>query len=154
MEAEQKVPVLEIFFRGVRKGWNIAVNQILPALIFAFVLVQILKATGMVELAETAFTPLMDPFKLPGIASVVIITSFFSRGAGASVAANMFNEGLLTAGQATVLFPVVLMIGSLIGNYVRVLLVAGSNPRYTMVIWGSCFVATIVVMGLMSILIL
>ena len=154
MQAEQKVPVLEIFFRGVRKGWNIAVNQILPALMFAFVLVQILQATGMVTLAEKAFTPLMAPFGLPGIASVVIITAFFSRGAGASVAANMFNQGLLTAAQATVLFPVVLMIGSLIGNYVRVLLVAGSNPRYTLTIWGACFAATICVLALMSLLVL
>ena len=48
-EVKKEKMMLELFIDGCRKGFKIAVEHIMPAMIFAFVLIQILQKTGLMK---------------------------------------------------------------------------------------------------------
>ncbi|EAX48781.1 nucleoside recognition domain protein [Thermosinus carboxydivorans Nor1] len=144
---------VEVFMEGARKGFTIAANQIAPALIFAFVLIEILNQTGLMKIIGTWTAPLMAPFGLPGAASVALISAFFSKAAGASAAADLYRRGLLTAQQATILYPGVILMGTLIGHYVRIVIVAGTNPKYHPLMFAICLLDAAIGMLLMRLFI-
>ena len=75
----------------------------MPAMIFAFVLIFILQKTGLMVLIGNVMSPIMAIWGLPGEAAVVLISAFFAKAAGAGAAASLYNEGILTAAQATIL---------------------------------------------------
>lgn len=130
--------MLELFIIGCRKGFFIVVEQIMPALIFAFILIYILQQTGLMEAIGIWTAPIMSIWGLPGEASVVLISAFFAKAAGAGAAAALYEAGVLTAAQATILYPAVILMGTLIGHYVRVVVVAGTLPKYHPLLLGIC----------------
>lgn len=76
------------------------------------------------------FGPIMAIFGLPGEAIVVLVSAFFSKAAGAGTAANMFTEGLINNAQATILVAPCMLMGTLIGHYARIVLVADTNAKH------------------------
>ena len=73
---------LDIFVIGARKGFNIAINNLMPNIIMAFVITEILKRLGLMQLIGEAFAPVMGLFGLPGEAITVLLTAWLSASAG------------------------------------------------------------------------
>ena len=129
-EVKKEKMMLELFIDGCRKGFKIAVEHIMPAMIFAFVLIQILQKTGLMIVLGKVMAPVMALWGLPGEASVVLLSAFFAKAAGAGAAASLYNSGVITAAQATILYPAVILMGTLVGHYVRIVVVSGALPKY------------------------
>ncbi|WP_370521064.1 nucleoside recognition domain-containing protein [Cetobacterium sp. 2A] len=122
--------VVEIFMKGAKKGLNITFEQIAPAMILAYVLIVFLKTTGLMDIIATVLSPLMALFGLPGEASLVIIAAFFAKAAGAATGLMLYQEGILTQEQATILYPAVILMGTLVGHYARIVIVSGVSKKY------------------------
>jgi spore maturation protein SpmB len=125
-----KKNLIEIFMGGCKKGFYIGVEQILPAMVLGYVLVQFLQLTGLVDILGKVFGPVMGVFGLPGEAVVVLVSAFFSKAAGAGTAANMFTTGLINSVQATILLMPCMLMGTLIGHYARIVLVADVQKKH------------------------
>lgn len=128
--AEQpKKSIIEVFMTGCRRGFYIGCDQILPAMILGYVIIQMLKLTGIIPILSSVFGPVMSLFGLPGISVVVLISAFFTKAAGAASAASLYAEGVLTAAQCTILIMPCMLMGTLIGHFARIILVSGVNPK-------------------------
>lgn len=137
-EIKQDKMFIELFIDGCRKGFKITIEHIMPAMIFAFVLISILEGTGLLNLIGKYMAPVMALWGLPGEASVVLISAFFAKAAGAGSAAALYKAGKITAAQATILYPAVILMGTLLGHYVRIVVVAGTLPKYHPLLIGIC----------------
>ncbi len=127
---EKKKSTIEIFMGGARKGFYISIEQILPAMVLGYVIVQFLQLTGLVNILGNVFGPLMSIFGLPGETIVVFVSAFFAKAAGAATAANLYAQGIINAAQATILIMPSMLMGTLVGHYARIVLVADTNPKY------------------------
>ena len=130
INSKPKKTAVEIFMGGAKKGFYIGVEQILPAMIMGYVIVQFLQLTGLVDILG----PVMGIFGLPGESVVVLIAAFFAKAAGAATAANLFAQGLITAPQATILIMPCMLMGTLVGHYARIVLVANASTKYRMLL--------------------
>ena len=101
---EKELSLPEYFLLGAKKGLFITLEVIAPAMVMAYVLVEVLKIAGVMPLIGTLLSPVMAVFGLPGEASVALLAAFFAKAAGAATAASMYAQGILTAEQATILF--------------------------------------------------
>lgn len=130
-EAVKKQSVIEVFMAGARKGRGVAVNTIMPAMVLGYVLVQVFKVTGIMDVLAGVCGPVMGLFGLPGEAITVLISAFFAKAAGAATAFNLYREGVLTAAQATICIMPSMLMGTLVGHYARIVLVTETNKKYT-----------------------
>lgn len=122
--------VLEAFLDGMRKGWQIGILNLLPNVMMAFVVIELLKTIGLLEVMGRVFAPAMSLFGLPGEAAVVLLSAWMSGVGGAGAAASLYMEGLLNGAQLTILAPGIFLMGAQIQYMGRVLGVAGVNPRH------------------------
>ena len=120
----------DIFIIGARKGFNVAINNLLPNVLMAYVLTEILHLLGAMELIGRLFGPLMDIFGLPGQAATVLLTAWLSSSAGTGVAVSLLTKGTLNGGHATILLPAIFMMGSQIQYMGRLLGVADVPKKY------------------------
>ena len=134
--AKEKINFIDTFFYGARKGWNIAINTIMPAMVLGYVLVQIFTVTGIMAVFAKVFGPAMGLFGLPGEAVTVLISAFFAKGAGAATAFNLYQNGVINAAQATICVMPSMLMGTLIGHYARIVLVAETNEKYRIIMLG------------------
>jgi len=125
-----KKNIVEVFMGGCKKGFYIGVEQILPAMVLGYTLVQFLQLTGLVDILGKVFGPIMGIFGLPGEAIVVLVAAFFSKAAGAGAGANMFTQGLINNAQATILIMPCMLMGTLVGHYARIVLVADTQSKH------------------------
>lgn len=128
--APKKQGVIELFNQGARKGWNVAINTIMPAMVLGYVLVQAFKLLGIMDIIAKICGPVMGIFGLPGEAATVLISAFFAKAAGAATAANLYAEGILTAAQATICVMPCMLMGTLVGHFARIVLVCDTNSKY------------------------
>lgn len=149
---EKKKSIIEIFMNGAKGGFYVTVEQILPAMILGYVIVEFLKITGLMDILGTVFGPAMGIFGLPGAAVAVLLSAFFAKAAGAATAANMFAQGIITAPQATILIMPCMLMGTLVGHYARIVLVADVNPKYRKVMLAVPLIASIIAMLAMRLL--
>jgi len=117
------------FVAGLKKGWSLCVGHVLPNIMLAFVLIEILERTGLSQTIGSALSPVTGLFGLPGIASVALLSAWFSGLAGAAVAAGFFAQGLLNPEELTVLAPALFLLGAQIQYMGRILAVIGVPPR-------------------------
>lgn len=127
--------ILEAFLDGLRKGWQLGTYSLLPNVLMAFVIIEILKVTGILEIIGTVFGPVMSIFGLPGEAVTVLLSSWMSGLGGAGVAASLYAEGLLSGRELTILAPGIFLMGAQIQYMGRVLGTAGVNPRHYKVLF-------------------
>lgn len=76
--------IIEIFMEGSKKGFYVGLNNILPAMVLGFTIVQFLQLTGLVPLLGSVFGPVMGIFGLPGESVIVLVSAFFAKAAGAA----------------------------------------------------------------------
>lgn len=147
--AKEKINFIDTFFDGARKGWNIAINTIMPAMVLGYVLVQIFTVTGIMAVFAKVFGPAMGLFGLPGEAVTVLISAFFAKGAGAATAFNLYQNGVINAAQATICVMPSMLMGTLIGHYARIVLVSETNERYRIIMLGIALFDAVLGMILM-----
>lgn len=128
--AKQKASIVDVFLKGCAKGFKVGIENITPAMILGYVLVYILRETGLMDLLGVVMSPVMGLFGLPGEAFAVLISAFFAKASGCATAASMYESGALTLGQASMMLPACILMGTLIGHYARIVLVTGSNKKY------------------------
>lgn len=130
----------DIFVIGARKGFNIAINNLMPNVLMAYVIAEILKLLGLMDLLGIVFSPVMGVFGLPGIAITVLLTSWLSASAGTGVAVNLFIAGMLNTTEVTILAPAIFLMGSQLQYMGRLLGVADVPKKY----WPLLMLASIV----------
>lgn len=121
---------LDLFIQGAKQGWSIAVNSMLPNVLMAFVLIQVLSITKILNIIGVVAAPVMGLWGLPGEALVVLLAAFMSMGGAVGVAASLLAAGKLSALDITVLSPAIMLMGSLIQYLGRCLGTADANPKY------------------------
>lgn len=130
-----KVGMIETFLSGAKKGWGIAINTIMPAMVLGYVLVQVFNVTGVMDVLGNICGPIMGVFGLPGEAITVLISAFFAKAAGAATAFNLYQTGVITAAQATICVMPSMLMGTLVGHYARIVLVTETNKKYTLLMF-------------------
>lgn len=125
-----KPNVIEEFVAGAKKGLYVGLEMIAPAMVLAYVLILALKLTGLLDIIGNFAGPVMAIFGVPGEGVVVLAAAFFAKAAGCATAANLYLAGKLTATQATILFPACITMGTLIGHFVRIIVVANTNKKW------------------------
>jgi spore maturation protein SpmB len=143
---------IDAFMIGARKGFNLGMNQVLPAMVLGFVLVQFLQITGISNIIGIIFTPILKIFGLPGEAAIVLISAFFAKAAGAATAASLYADGVINAAQATILLMPCMLMGTLVGHYARIVLVAGTQGKYRLIMLAIPIIDSILGMFLMKII--
>ena len=128
-QSTKKPSIISTFLGGCYRGFEVGIKNIVPAMILGYTLVYILQATGVMDLLGV-LSPVMGVFGLPGEAVAVLISAFFAKAAGCGTAATMYASGILTMGQATMLFPACILMGTLIGHYARIVLVADADKKW------------------------
>ena len=102
----------DIFITGLRKGFNVAINNLMPNVLMAFVLAYILDLFGVMAFLGKVCGPVMSIFDLPGQAITVLCATWLSCGAGVGVAASLLASGTLNAHDITILSPALLLMAS------------------------------------------
>lgn len=151
MEAkvEKKKTIVEIFLAHCKRGFYIGVETILPSMILGYVVMAILDLTGLTGLLGYVFEPVMGLFGLPGEAVTVLISAFFAKASGAGAAAALYDAGTLTAAQCAVCLMPSMLMGTLIGHFVRVVMVSGTNNKHQFPMIGIALLDAAIGMWLM-----
>lgn len=144
--SDQKKSIIETFLGGCKKGFYSGVENILPAMVLGYLIVQFLELTGIMEIFSVIFAPIMGIFGLPGEGIVVLISAFFAKASGCATAAMMYTEGILSLGQATILFPACILMGTLVGHYVRIICVSNANRKWHKLLLAIPIIDAIVAM--------
>lgn len=133
-EAQAAVPrkqgFIECFMDGCKQGVQITLNNIMPAMVLGYVIIQFLVLTKLIDMLSIVAGPLMGFFGLPGQAVAVFIAAIFAKASGAAAAASLFTAGVLTPGQATLCIIPSMMMGTLIGHYARCVLVSNVSGKW------------------------
>lgn len=140
----------DIFIIGARKGFNVAINNLVPNILMAYAVAQVLQIMGVMKFLGEVFGPAMVIFGLPGEAVTVILTAWLSSSAAVGLAANMAANGLLDAHAITVLMPCFFLLGAQLQYMGRLLGVADVLKKYWPLLMSASFLNAICAMLLMN----
>ena len=129
----------DIFVIGARKGFQIAINNLMPNVLMAYVIAEILNIMGAMQFIGKIFAPMMGIFGLPGEAVTVLLTTWLSSSAGTGVAVSLLNKGILNGTHASILIPALFLMGAQLQYMGRLLGVADVPKKY----WPLLMVASI-----------
>ena len=129
-EPQEKPMLTDVFVSGVKRGWGIATGSMLPNVLMAFILIYVLKLTGILDLLGSLFAPVMKIFGLPGEALMVLLAAWLSMGGGAGLASSLFAAGSLSLHDIAVLAPAMYLMGSQVQYIGRLLGVVGTPGKY------------------------
>ncbi|MFU2316048.1 YjiG family protein [Rahnella sp. PCH160] len=141
----------DIFVVGARKGFNIAINNLMPNVVMAYVISEMLNLLGVMTLVGHIFAPLMGLLGLPGEAVTVLLTSWLSSSAGTGVAISLLTKGTLDVTQITILVPAIFLMGSQLQYMGRLLGVADVPKKYWPLLMLTSVLNAIISMILMRI---
>lgn len=129
--AKSKQPsIMDVFVRGARKGWDVAIDNIIPNVLMAYVCITILNVTGTLKLAGKLFAPIMGIWGLPGEAVMVLLSALMSMGGAVGVTMALFNAGSLDPKSITIIIPAIYLLGSKIQYVGRLLGTAGVAAKH------------------------
>ena len=134
-----KPSLMDIFVRGARKGWNIAIDNIIPNVLMAYVCIKILNVTGLLTLAGKFFAPVMAIWGLPGEAIMVLFSA-------------LYNDGGIDERSITIVIPAIYLLGSKIQYLGRLLGTAGVPSRHYPILLSISFLNAGIAMFIMKIL--
>ena len=129
-EMQEKLMLTDVFVSGVKRGWGIATGSMLPNVLMAFILIYVLKLTGILDLIGTVCGPVMKIFGLPGEALMVLLAAWLSMGGGVGVASSLFAAGSLSLHDIAVIAPAMYLMGSQVQYIGRLLGVVGTPGKY------------------------
>ncbi|MHC1762091.1 MAG: YjiG family protein [Negativicutes bacterium] len=145
--------VPDIFVDGAKKGWTIGINNMLPNVVMAFSLIQILRVTGALDILARWFAPIMGIFALPGESIMVLAGAWMSMGGGVGVAASLYAAGKLNQANIAILLPAIFLMGAQMQYMGRCLGTSGVNPRYYPAFFGISIMNAILAMLVMRFLV-
>lgn len=140
----------DIFIIGARKGYNIAVNNLVPNILMAYAVSEVLRILGVMKLVGEIFGPMMFVFGLPGESVTVLLTAWLSSSAGVGLAASMFNNGILEPRHLTILMPAFFLLGAQLQYMGRLLGVADVPKRYWPLLMSASLLNALCAMLLMN----
>lgn len=143
---------LDIFIVGVRKGINIALLNLTPNVLMAFVFAHMLTLLGVMDFLGQHCGPFMALFGLPGQAITVLLAAWLSASAGAGMAASLLAQGVLDADGVTVILPAIFLMASQIQYMGRLLGVADCPKRYWPLLMLNSIVNALLYMWIMRLL--
>ncbi|NQD84732.1 YjiG family protein, partial [Enterobacter hormaechei] len=120
--------------------------------VMAFVIIQALKVTGLLDIVGRVCEPIMALWGLPGAAATVLLASVMSMGGGVGVCASLVVAGTLSGHDATILLPAIYLMGNPVQNTGRCLGTAGVNPKYYPHIIAVCVINALLSMWVMQLL--
>lgn len=151
MDTQSKNP-FDVFVIGARKGWNIAVNNMIPNVLMAFAIAHILDLLGVLDFMSVIFGPVMGIFGLPGQAVMALLTAWLSLSAGVGMAVSLAGQGLLSGTHLTILLPAMVLMGSQLQYMGRLLAVADVKKKYWPLLMLTSILNAIIAMFIMRIL--
>ncbi|MEH0017967.1 nucleoside recognition domain-containing protein, partial [Citrobacter portucalensis] len=110
MTTQVRKNVMDMFIDGARRGFTIATTSLLPNVVMAFVIIQALKVTGLLEVVGRVCEPVMALWGLPGESATVLLAAVMSMGGGVGVCASLVVAGTLSGHDATVLLPAIYLM--------------------------------------------
>lgn len=111
-EKKARINILDSFNEGARMGLKMSFNSMLPGLIFAFALMQMLTITNLINYIEIVFRPIMMIVGLPGITAPALLFGFISTGGGLGIVANLFANGQIDAKHVAMLLAGIMCLGA------------------------------------------
>ena len=140
----------DIFIIGARKGFNIAVNNLVPNILMAYAVSEVLRILGVMKMVGEIFGPMMFIFGLPGEAVTVLLTAWLSSSAAVGLAASMFANGILEPRHVTILMPAFFLMGAQLQYMGRLLGVADVPKRYWPLLMSASILNAMLAMLLMN----
>ncbi len=151
MDTQSKNP-FDVFVIGARKGWNIAVNNMIPNVLMAFAIAHILDLLGVLDFMSVIFGPVMGIFGLPGQAVMALLTAWLSLSAGVGMAVSLAGQSLLNGTHLTILLPAMVLMGSQLQYMGRLLAVADVKKKYWPLLMLTSILNAVIAMFIMRIL--
>lgn len=146
---KRKANPFDIFIDGARKGFHIATYNLMPNVLMAYTLAEILRILGVLAFLGNLFGPLMGVFGLPGQAVTVLLTSWLSVSAGIGVAVSLLGNEVINGWHMTILMPACFLMGSQIQYMGRLLGVADVPKRYWPMLMAISIINAMVSMFIM-----
>ena len=140
----------DIFIIGARKGLNITLNNLVPNILMAYAVAEVLRILGVMKFVGEVFGPLMFVFGLPGEAVTVVLTAWLSSSASVGLAANMAANGILDARHVTILMPAFFLLGAQLQYMGRLLGVADVPKRYWPLLMSASLLNALLAMLVMN----
>ena len=141
----------DIFVIGARKGFNIAINNLMPNVLMAYVIAEMLNF-GVMQIIGHVCAPLMGLFGLPGEAITVLLTSWLSASAGTGVAVSLLSKGTLNVADITILIPAIFLMGSQLQYMGRLLGVADVPKKYWPLLMAVSVINAVIAMLVMRVI--
>ena len=143
----------DIFVIGARKGFTVATQNLLPNVLMAYTLSEILNLLGVMKIVGATFAPAMGLFGLPGEAVTVLMTAWLSSSAGTGIAVSLLSNGTINGTHATILIPAIFLLGSQIQYMGRLLGVADVPKKYWPLLMLTSILNACIAMVIMNILV-
>ena len=143
----------DIFVIGARKGFTVATQNLLPNVLMAYTLSEILNLLGVMKIIGAIFGPAMGLFGLPGEAVTVLLTAWLSSSAGTGIAVSLLSNGTINGTHATILIPAIFLLGSQIQYMGRLLGVADVPKKYWPLLMLTSILNASIAMIIMNILV-
>ena len=121
---------IDVFITGAKKGFNIAVYNMIPNVLMAYVIAKMLTILGVMGFLGKVAGPLMGLFGLPGEAVMVLLTAWLSTSAGVGIAVSLYSQGVLGDTEVTILMPGIFLMCAQLQYMGRLLGVAGVPKKY------------------------
>ena len=143
----------DIFVIGARKGFTVATQNLLPNVLMAYTLSEILNLLGVMKMIGSIFGLSMGLFGLPGEAVTVLLTAWLSSSAGTGIAVSLLSNGTINGTHATILIPAIFLLGSQIQYMGRLLGVADVPKKYWPLLMLTSILNACIAMVVMNILV-
>lgn len=142
----------DIFVIGARKGFHIATHNLMPNVVMAYVIAEMLNLLGVMGFIGKVFAPVMGLFGLPGEAITVLLTAWLSSSAGTGVAVSLLAKGVLTGADITILAPAIFLMGSQLQYMGRLLGVSDVPKKYWPLLMLTSIVNSVIAMLVMRLI--
>lgn len=139
---------------GARNGWNIAVTAVIPSVVMAFVCMQILNFTGIINIIDFIFQPVTMLVGLPGKAATPLLFCVLSVTGALGMVASMAAEGDLSPEHVAMLVAALMLMGAQLTYMARVLGTSGIKTKYYPLLFGIGYFDGILALVLMRLLLL
>ncbi len=130
----------DIFVRGAKKGFNLAIGSLMPNILMAYVLTDILTRLGVMAFLSQVCGPVMAVFGLPGEAIIILLTTWLSSSSAIGITAGMVASGSISPHDVTVMMPAYFLLNAQIQYMGRLLGTAGVPARY----WPLLMLASVI----------
>lgn len=148
-----RVNILDSFNNGARMGLKMSFNSMMPGLVFAFALMQILTITNLINYIEIIFRPIMMLVGLPGITAPALLFGFISTGGGLGIAANLFANGQIDTKHVAMLLAGIMCLGASMQYMGRILGLIEVNTKFYPVFVGLNIIASLLAITMVRVLI-